>query len=79
MRGDNALHAASARGQDEAAALLLEKGANVDAQGGSYGSALQAASYYGHKGVVKYSNQPVQMRDTYILVARHIHVQYANT
>lgn len=29
--------------------MLLDRGAAVDAQSGHYGSALQAASYYGHQ------------------------------
>jgi hypothetical protein len=33
--------------------LLLDAGADVNAQGGEYGNALQAASYRGHKQVVK--------------------------
>ena len=33
--------------------LLLEKGANVNAEGGYYGNALQAASYGGHEAVVR--------------------------
>jgi ankyrin repeat protein len=33
--------------------ILLHKGADINAQGGNYGSALQAASYKGHKEVVK--------------------------
>ncbi|KAE8823749.1 hypothetical protein PTNB73_10123 [Pyrenophora teres f. teres] len=33
--------------------LLLDKGADVNAQGGDYGNALQAASYQGHEQVVK--------------------------
>jgi ankyrin repeat protein len=33
--------------------MLLDKGADVNAQGGEYGSALQAASDRGHKAVVK--------------------------
>jgi ankyrin repeat protein len=33
--------------------LLLDKGADVNAQGGFYGNALQAASCRGHKQVVK--------------------------
>jgi hypothetical protein len=32
--------------------LLLEKGLDVNAQGGSYGNALQAASYGGHDSIV---------------------------
>jgi ankyrin repeat protein len=33
--------------------LLLDKGAEVNVQGGVYGNALQAASQGGHKAVVK--------------------------
>jgi ankyrin repeat protein len=33
--------------------LLLDAGANVNAQGGHYGNALQAASLPGHESVVK--------------------------
>jgi ankyrin repeat protein len=33
--------------------LLLDKGAEVSAQGGHYGNALQAASDGGHEAVVK--------------------------
>ncbi|KAF2729999.1 hypothetical protein EJ04DRAFT_446072 [Polyplosphaeria fusca] len=33
--------------------MLLDKGADVNAQGGRYGNALQAASYGGHEAVVK--------------------------
>jgi ankyrin repeat protein len=33
--------------------LLLNKGANVNAQGGEHGKALVAASWRGHKEVVK--------------------------
>jgi ankyrin repeat protein len=32
--------------------LLLERGADVNAQGGGYGNALQAASYMGHEAIV---------------------------
>ena len=35
------------------AKLLINKGANVNAQGGIYGNALQAASYQGHKAIAK--------------------------
>ncbi|KAJ7819608.1 ankyrin repeat-containing domain protein [Mycena olivaceomarginata] len=44
----NALHTASARGHLDLAQLLLERGADVNAQGGEYGNALQAASQGGH-------------------------------
>jgi ankyrin repeat protein len=33
--------------------MLLDQGADVNAQGIFYGSALQAASYGGHKDVVQ--------------------------
>jgi len=33
--------------------LLLDKGANVNAQGGYYGNALQAASYHGYEAIMK--------------------------
>ena len=33
--------------------LLLENGAEVKAEGGEYGNALQAASYIGNKAIVK--------------------------
>jgi ankyrin repeat protein len=32
---------------------LIQKGADVNAQGGEYGNALQAASYQGHQEIVK--------------------------
>jgi ankyrin repeat protein len=37
----------------ESARQLVEKGADVNAQGGRYGSALQAASARGHDQVVQ--------------------------
>ncbi|KAJ7028078.1 hypothetical protein C8F04DRAFT_964475, partial [Mycena alexandri] len=39
----SAFQAASAKGHGNIAQLLIEHGANVNAQGGEYGSALQAA------------------------------------
>ncbi|OAL51101.1 hypothetical protein IQ07DRAFT_473194, partial [Pyrenochaeta sp. DS3sAY3a] len=33
--------------------LLLNKDANINAQGGNFNTALQAASYNGHKQIVK--------------------------
>jgi ankyrin repeat protein len=33
--------------------LLVEHGVNVNAQGGNYGSALQAASFNGHIDIVQ--------------------------
>ncbi|KAI9146775.1 Ankyrin repeat domain-containing protein [Paramyrothecium foliicola] len=49
----NALYAASAGGHLETAKLLLEKGADINAQGGEYGNALQAASARGHLEIAK--------------------------
>ncbi|EDU43191.1 ankyrin repeat domain containing protein [Pyrenophora tritici-repentis Pt-1C-BFP] len=49
----NALQAASERGHTEIVKLLLDKGADVNAQGGLHGNALQAASERGHAEVVK--------------------------
>jgi len=46
-------HAASLGGHGRIVQMLLDKGADVDAQGGYYGSALQSASYQGHKEVVQ--------------------------
>jgi ankyrin repeat protein len=40
-------------GHEEVVRLLLDKGAEVNAQGGRYGNALQAASLGGHGAIVK--------------------------
>ena len=48
----NALQAASAKGFKDIAILLLNRGAQVNADGGRYGNALQAASANGHKDIV---------------------------
>lgn len=50
----NALQAASLNGGTEKARLLIEKGADVNTQGGKYGNALQAASNKGRKDCVKF-------------------------
>ncbi|KAH7390279.1 ankyrin repeat-containing domain protein [Cadophora sp. MPI-SDFR-AT-0126] len=52
-RYDNALQAVSYRGHEQVVKLLLDKGADVNAQSGFYGNALQAASAGGHEQVVK--------------------------
>ncbi|KAJ5729634.1 uncharacterized protein N7483_004142 [Penicillium malachiteum] len=44
---------ASLNGYEKVVEFLVEKGAHVDAQGGEYGNALQAASLQGHDKVVQ--------------------------
>jgi ankyrin repeat protein len=48
-----ALHAASLAGHEKVVKMLLDKGADINAQGGSYGTALYAASLQGHEKVVE--------------------------
>ena len=47
------LHAASLGGHEKIVQMLLDKGVDVNAQGGRYGHALQAASVRGHDQVVR--------------------------
>ncbi len=47
------LLAASSEDHDKMVKMLLDKGADVNAQGGHFGNALQAASYEGHDQVVQ--------------------------
>jgi ankyrin repeat protein len=49
----HALQAASSKGHKQVIRLLIEKGTEVNAQGGEYGNALQAASSEGHEQVVR--------------------------
>ncbi|KAH7061025.1 ankyrin repeat domain-containing protein [Paraphoma chrysanthemicola] len=51
--GQTPLYLATQHGHKGMAELLLDKGANVNAWGGEYGNALQAASLRGHEQVVK--------------------------
>ncbi|KAK4166291.1 putative vegetative incompatibility protein, partial [Cladorrhinum sp. PSN259] len=46
------LYYASLKGLYTTAQMLIEKGADVNAQGGCYGNALQTASWNGHKEIV---------------------------
>ncbi|OCK74175.1 ankyrin, partial [Lepidopterella palustris CBS 459.81] len=50
--GKTLLHLA-AEGHEAVAKLLVDKGADVNAQGGEYGNALYAASAGGHEAIVK--------------------------
>jgi ankyrin repeat protein len=52
-RGDTPLLMAAVQGHCEAVNMLLDKGADVNAQGGGYGNALYAASSGDHEAVVK--------------------------
>jgi ankyrin repeat protein len=58
------LQAAPYRSDDAVVKFLLEQGAEVNAMGGWYGNALQAASYRRHGGVTKmplaWGAQPLQ-------------------
>ena len=47
------LYYASMAGLAEAACALLEMGVEINAQGGRYGNALQAALYGGHEAIAK--------------------------
>jgi ankyrin repeat protein len=47
--GRTALYWASDMGHDKVVEMLLERGANINALGGYYGNALQAASARGNK------------------------------
>ncbi|KAF6826373.1 hypothetical protein CMUS01_09456, partial [Colletotrichum musicola] len=49
----NALYAASEEGQIATVHFLLEKGADVNAEGGHFGNALQVASCKGHETIVQ--------------------------
>ncbi len=40
-------------GQQAITELLIANGANVNAEGGQYGNALQAASYQGHQAIAE--------------------------
>ncbi|RJE23332.1 Ankyrin repeat protein [Aspergillus sclerotialis] len=52
-RYGNALQAASSNSHEKVVQMLLDKGANVNAQDGFYGNALQAASSRGYEKIVQ--------------------------
>ncbi|KAI5793532.1 hypothetical protein FPQ18DRAFT_170759 [Pyronema domesticum] len=52
-RGDTLLQSLVGRGNINIVHLLVEKGADVNAEGGRYGNALQAAAGDGHEAIVK--------------------------
>jgi hypothetical protein len=49
----DALQVACLEGNKEAAQMLLDQGADINAQGGHLGNALQVACYQGHKEIVQ--------------------------
>jgi ankyrin repeat protein len=51
--GRTALYWASELGHDKILQMLVDRGADINAQGGYYGSALQAASAQGHDKIVQ--------------------------
>ena len=51
--GQTPLYLAAENGHEKVVELLLGNGADVNAQGGDFGNALQAASYGGHEKVVE--------------------------
>jgi len=51
--GESPCYIASRQGHDKAVQILVDRGANVNARGGEYGNALQAASSGGHDKVVQ--------------------------
>jgi ankyrin repeat protein len=53
MVGRTALYLASELGHDKIIQMLLESGADVNAQGGDYSNALHAASYKGHNKIAQ--------------------------
>jgi hypothetical protein len=50
-KGRTPLYVAAEKGASVLTRMLLDKGADVNAQGGHFGNALQAASYNGHKEI----------------------------
>ncbi|CUS08887.1 unnamed protein product, partial [Tuber aestivum] len=49
----NALQAAASRGNESVVRLLLERGAEVNAQGGFHGNALKAAKVSRHESIAQ--------------------------
>ena len=69
------LYYASLAGLPVSVELLIEKGANVNAQGGHYGNALQAASYKGFEDGVQILL--ISIVDVNALGGKYLHVLQA--
>ena len=58
----SALQAASLNRNEAIVRLLLDRGADVHAQGGEYGNALQAASFNGNEAIVRLLEKAMRER-----------------
>jgi hypothetical protein len=72
-----ALQAVSLAGLGKTVQVLLNKGADVSAQGGGYGNALQAASIEGHEKVVQMLldnfRERLRLRLDYLQISPRLH------
>lgn len=65
----NALQAASLGGHDQVMQMLLDKGADINVQGGRYGNALQTASSEGYDQVI-YPDKLTSMNNLVLVLSR---------